>query len=210
MPRGFLVKRTQKHHDIPPIIHRTHSDDDRSESGSGSDLDTPLLIHTAAYQHPYGSPDSGFSQSPVNLTTKTSNRNVDVTRSEDSQSDCNSTSEKNTFTTDTASVSDLDDAPGRIESDTLENISPKSTVSSPPSLTSVSSQGYGIPSRVMQSPLSISTSMGSSPSFYFSAFDRLAVTSPKGHRFHHGAPFMPGPGMFPGYPPMAMPNRILL
>lgn len=65
MPRGFLVKRLQKH--SAPVSYRVrrYSDEDRSDSSS--DHDGPEGTVTSA---PHASPDSGFSSPTLLLTLK--------------------------------------------------------------------------------------------------------------------------------------------
>ena len=58
MPKGFLVKRQKNR--ACYSWRRRNSEDERSDSGSGSELEVPVL-HV-------GSPDSGYSRSPVNPT----------------------------------------------------------------------------------------------------------------------------------------------
>lgn len=62
MPLAFLVKR-KKHNNVYKTYRARHnSDDDRSDSGSEQEN---LYV-----SQPYGSPDSGYSHSPVSLTFK--------------------------------------------------------------------------------------------------------------------------------------------
>ena len=61
MPRGFLVKR-QKHCSAYSYRIRHNSEDDRSDSGSEQE--------NVYVSQPFGSPDSGYSHSPVSLTFK--------------------------------------------------------------------------------------------------------------------------------------------
>ncbi|XP_033735953.1 insulinoma-associated protein 1a-like [Pecten maximus] len=59
MPRGFLVKRT-KHSNAISYRQRRNSDEDTERYESGSDHEAPVITK-------FGSPDSGYSVSPVNL-----------------------------------------------------------------------------------------------------------------------------------------------
>jgi len=61
MPRGFLVKRTK----CPGAVSyrvREHSDEGSEKIDNGLNQENPLVLVTK-----FGSPDSGYSASPVNL-----------------------------------------------------------------------------------------------------------------------------------------------
>ncbi|XP_041352934.1 insulinoma-associated protein 1a-like [Gigantopelta aegis] len=69
MPRGFLVKRSRT--SAYSYREKRHSDDDRlSDSGSEHEL-----VYTS-----FGSPDSGYSASPISLTFRDSERYVALDR----------------------------------------------------------------------------------------------------------------------------------
>lgn len=90
MPRGFLVKRT-KHSNAISYRQRHNSEEDIERCESGSEYEVPIITR-------FGSPDSGYSVSPINLiireNVKRENDNVEIKDEEDNNNNNNNNNEK--------------------------------------------------------------------------------------------------------------------
>ncbi len=192
MPRGFLVKR-QKQSGVPSWQRRNSEDDRTSDCGSnsGSELEAvsgpppltlippvgggfpiPISASGPSTVYPqYGSPDSGYCQSPVNLTFK----DKGFTGNQDQQTAASPRSE-------------------RPSSSDNEGVSDRKEPEPQPCL-SQNRGGFLSPRiRPASSPLSITTSAYGSP-FYMAAFNRMNMCSPKSPFL-----MAPHPALFPGSP----------
>ncbi len=166
MPRGFLVKRSKKSSTTYASWRiRRNSEEDKTTSDSGSDHENNSPnVYTA-----FGSPDSGFSQSPLSLTFKDSMlHNVVHQRAADEGN--------NNYHKPTTNNSSTLVANNIINNNSNATV----TTAFPPTpvKTETGMLMGSLPSTPSSSPLSIVP--GYASPFYFSSFDRLSVSSPTG------------------------------